>query len=130
MPPVHTPHAERRGMHLGHGNLTGKFGYFEATLFKIIAAFFFNSNADRLITVKTNDSSTCLRSLPPLKFQKNLCLAPTGTWHHDKTRNPPKISEVIFGFSQINISSEATEALSTPNSAFIITISKLFLCTL
>lgn len=70
-----------------------------------------------------------LTSLPPLEFQKDLCLAPTRAWH-GKTWKPPKISELIFDFLQINISSEATEAVSKANSAFIITISKLFLCTL
>lgn len=55
--------------------------------------------------------------LPPLELQKNLCLVSTRPWH-GKTWKPPKISEIIFGFSQINISSEATEAVRKANFCF------------
>lgn len=109
----------------GHVNLTRKLGYFEPC--SKIAVF--DLKLKRLIIVKTGDSSTCLISYSPLKFQKNLCLASTGALKDDKTRKQnKKISEAIFGFSQINISSEAIETVSKPNSAFIITISKFAFC--
>ena len=96
VPPGHTPHAERRAGHLGHGNLIGNLGYFEPHFQNDCRGFFSpNSHADRLITVKTNASSTRLTSFPPLELQRNLCLAPTGAWHHD---TPQKSQKMFLAF--------------------------------